>query len=216
MGTGGISTGVVTDTGPTSNFSGTPPILINGPISIVKTANANEFTISDGVNSATVVLAPNYENVLAQASAVTPAFANYGFDFNLSGVPVNGDIFTVEFNTGGFDDNRNGLKLAALQDAELVRANVVATAATDNLTTFNEAYSNLITDVGIKTSQAKTNQVAFEALSEQSNAWYESLSGVNLDEEAANLIRFQQSYAAAARVITTANTVFDTLLNAAR
>lgn len=216
MGTGGISTGVVTDTGPTSNFSGTPPTLTNGPISIVKTANANEFTISDGVNSATVVLAPNYENVLAQASAVTPAFANYGFDFNLSGVPVNGDTFTVEFNTGGFDDNRNGLKLAALQDAELVRANVVATAATDNLTTFNEAYSNLITDVGIKTSQAKTNQVAFEALSEQSNAWYESLSGVNLDEEAANLIRFQQSYAAAARVITTANTVFDTLLNAAR
>ena len=66
------------------------------------------------------------------------------------------------------------------------------------------------------TNQAKTNGEAFEALAQQSEAWYESLSGVNLDEEAANLLRFQQSYAASAQVLATARTVFDTILSAAR
>ncbi len=215
-GSGKISTGIVTDTGPTSNFSGAPPVLTNGPLTITKTANPDEFTVSDGVNTATVTLAPTYENVLTQAGAVTPAFLAYGFDFDIEGVPETGDDFTVDFNTGGFDDNRNGLLLGNLQDQELVRAQITATAATDNLTSLNEAYANLITDVGIKTSQAKTSQTAFEALAEQSNTWYESLSGVNLDEEAANLLRYQQSYAAAAQVLSTAGTVFDTLLSAAR
>jgi flagellar hook-associated protein 1 FlgK len=62
----------------------------------------------------------------------------------------------------------------------------------------------------------QTNGAAFTALADQSEAWYESLSGVNLDEEAANLLRFQQSYAASAQVLSTARTIFDTLLSAAR
>lgn len=215
-GTGSISSGVVTDTSAPGFTAGPPPTLTNGTITITKTANPNEFIVADGANTATVTLAPDYNNVLAQAAAITPAFGTYGFDFDLEGVPSNGDQFNVEFNTGGFDDNRNGLLLAGLQDKELVRANVVSSPNGDNLTKLNEAYGNLITDVGIKTSQAKTNQVAFEALENQSNAWYESVSGVNLDEEAANLLRYQQSYAAAAQVLSTAGTVFDTLLNAAR
>ena len=215
LGTGSISPGVVTDTTAAGFTAGPPPSLTNGPITIVKTANPNEFTITDGTPAVTntVVLTPPYDNVLNQAGAPYNA---YGFDFNIEGAPATGDSFTLEFNTGGFDDNRNGLMLAGLQDKELVRANVVSSPSGDNLTKLNEAYGNLITDVGIKTSQAKTNQVAFESLANQSNAWYESISGVNLDEEAANLLRYQQSYAAAAQVLSTAGTVFDTLLNAAR
>jgi flagellar hook-associated protein 1 FlgK len=86
----------------------------------------------------------------------------------------------------------------------------------NNEISLNEAYGGLIADIGIKSAQASTNQAAFDALAQQSDAWYESLSGVNLDEEAANLLRFQQSYAAAAQILSTANTIFDTLLNAAR
>ena len=161
----------------------------------------------------TFTITPPAENILAQAGA---PYDTYGFDFNIEGSPATGDTFTVEFNTGGFDDNRNGLLLADLQNGELVRQNVEASSTADNHKTFNQAYSGIVTDIGVVTSQAQTNGAAFTALADQSEAWYESLSGVNLDEEAANLLRFQQSYAASAQVLSTARTIFDTLLSAAR
>jgi flagellar hook-associated protein 1 FlgK len=82
--------------------------------------------------------------------------------------------------------------------------------------TFNEAYSGLVTGVGISTSQAKTLLKANEAKLTQSTNIFESVSGVSLEEEAANLIRFQQSYAASAQVVSTAKTIFDTLLSSVR
>ncbi len=74
----------------------------------------------------------------------------------------------------------------------------------------------MVTDIGVVTGQAITSGAAFDALAQQSEAWYESLSGVNLDEEAANLLRFQQSYAASAQVLSAARSIFETLLSAAR
>ncbi|WP_193049049.1 flagellar hook-associated protein FlgK [Pseudoalteromonas undina] len=210
-GTGSISPGNVTDV-TTGSFSN-PLDLANGPISIVKTANANEYQLTDGNGTTTFTVTPPANNILAQAGA---PYDGYGFDFNIEGVPATGDIFNLEFNEGGFDDNRNGQKLADLQNTDLVRQNVVASASADNHKTLNQAYAGLVTDVGVVTSQAKTNGAAFDALAQQSEAWYESLSGVNLDEEAANLLRFQQSYAASAQVLTAARAIFDTLLSAAR
>jgi flagellar hook-associated protein 1 FlgK len=208
-----ISVGSVTNTGTGSNFTATPPSLTQGSITITKTATANEYQIVDGNGTNTFTITPPAENILAQAGA---PYSSYGFDFNIEGAPAVGDVFTVEFNTGGFDDNRNGLELAKLPSQELVRQNVVTTATADNLKTFNEAYAGLVTEIGVIANQAKTNDAAFEALAEQSEAWFESMSGVNLDEEAANLLRFQQSYSASAQIITTARTVFDTLLSATR
>ncbi len=208
-----ISAGVVTNTGAGSNFSGSPPNLTNGPITLVKTANPDEYTITDGSGTVTFTVTPPSENMLAQAGA---PFNAYGFDFNIEGIPATGDTFTLEFNTGGFDDNRNGLLMADLQNTQLVRQNVITTPNANNLKTFNQAFAGLVTDIGVITNQAQTNGQAFMALEEQSEAWYESLSGVNLDEEAANLLRFQQSYAASAQVLSAAKAVFDTLLSAAR
>lgn len=210
-GTGAISPGDVSDV-TTGSFSN-PLGLANGPINIVKTANANEYQLTDGNGTTTFTVTPPANNVLAQAG---PPYDGYGFDFNLEGVPATGDTFTLEFNEGGFDDNRNGQKLANLQNEGLVRQNVVAGATANNQKTFNQAYAGLVTDIGVVTSQAKTNGAAFDALAQQSEAWYESLSGVNLDEEAANLLRFQQSYAASAQVLAAARAIFDTLLSAAR
>ena len=68
----------------------------------------------------------------------------------------------------------------------------------------------------MSTQSAQIQGKAAEGILFQSNERRESLSGVNLDEEAANLIRFQQSYAAAARIITTAKEIFETILAAAR
>ena len=208
-----ISVGSVTNTGTGSNFTASPPSLTQGNITLTKTGNANEYQIQDGNGTTTFTITPPSENILAQAGA---PYDSYGFDFNIDGTAATGDVFTIEFNTGGFDDNRNGLELAKLPSQELVRQNVVTTATADNLKTFNEAYAGLVTEIGVIANQAKTNGAAFEALAEQSEAWFESMSGVNLDEEAANLLRFQQSYSASAQIITTARTVFDTLLSATR
>ena len=210
-GTGTISPGDVSDV--TSGSFTNPLGLANGPINIVKTANANEYQLTDGNGTTTFTVTPPANNILAQAG---PPYDGYGFDFNIEGVPATGDTFNLEFNEGGFDDNRNGQKLADLQNSDLVRQNVVASASADNHKTLNQAYAGLVTDVGVVTSQAKTNGAAFDALAQQSEAWYESLSGVNLDEEAANLLRFQQSYAASAQVLSAARSIFDTLLSAAR
>jgi flagellar hook-associated protein 1 FlgK len=212
--TANISVGIVSNTGAGSNFTAAPtPGLTNGDMTIEKTVNANEYTISDGVHSVTFVAASPTDNMLSLAG--TP-FDTYGYDFNIEGTPQPGDKFKLEFNSGGFDDNRNGLELSKLQSSELVRENVITTTTADNLQTFNEAYAGLVTDVGVVANQAKTNGTAFEALAAQSEAWFESISGVNLDEEAANLLRFQQSYSASTQIITTARTIFDTLLSATR
>ena len=212
IGTATISAGEVTSV--TSGGFTTAPGLTNGGITLVKTGTANEYQISDENNTATtIIIPPPGNNVLSQAG--TP-YSDYGFDFDIEGTPATGDTFTLEFNEGGFDDNRNGLKLADLQNGELVRLNVETTATADNHKTFNQAYSGLVSDIGVITGQAITSGSAFNALAEQSEAWYESLSGVNLDEEAANLLRFQQSYSASAQVLAAAQEIFDTLLNAAR
>lgn len=212
VGTATISAAEVTSV--TSGGFTTVPGLTNGGITLVKTGTANEYQISDENNTATtIIIPPPGNNVLSQAG--TP-YSDYGFDFDIEGTPATGDTFTLEFNEGGFDDNRNGLKLADLQNGELVRKNVVTTAAADNHDTFNQAYSGLVSDIGVVTGQAITSASAFDALAQQSEAWYESLSGVNLDEEAANLLRFQQSYSASAQVLAAAQEIFDTLLSAAR
>ena len=211
VGTASISAGEVTSV--TSGGFNTTPGLANGDITLVKTGTANEYQITDANGTTKFTVTPLAEVVLAQAGA---PYSNYGFDFDIEGTPATGDTFTLEFNEGGFDDNRNGLKLADLQNGELVRKNVVTTATADNHETFNQAYSGLVSDIGVVTGQAITSASAFDALAEQSEAWYESLSGVNLDEEAANLLRFQQSYSASAQVLAAAQEIFDTLLSAAR
>jgi flagellar hook-associated protein 1 FlgK len=208
-----ISVGSVSNTGTGSNFTAVPPSLTQGDITLTKTGNANEYQIQDGNGTTTFTITPPADNILAQAGA---PYDVYGFDFNIEGNAAVGDVFTIEFNTGGFDDNRNGLELSKLPTQELVRQNVVTTASADNHKTFNEAYAGLVTEIGVIANQAKTNGAAFDALAAQSEAWFESLSGVNLDEEAASLLRFQQAYSASAQIISTARTVFDTLLSAAR
>jgi flagellar hook-associated protein 1 FlgK len=73
-----------------------------------------------------------------------------------------------------------------------------------------------VSNIGAKTAIADVSLQSAEAMKSQSKNWFESVSGVNLDEEAANLVRFQQTYAAAARVLSTAQTIFDTILNSTR
>lgn len=102
----------------------------------------------------------------------------------------------------GTGDNRNALALQGLQDQALVGGTA----------SLNQAYAGIVSDVGNRTNIVQVNLDARQGLTEQLKAVQQSESGVNLDEEAANLIRYQQYYAANARVIDTASTVFDTIL----
>ena len=138
-----------------------------------------------------------------------------GYEFSITGTAKANDNFTLSYNTNGFADNSNGLALAELQNKDLVRKSTNGGTTNDKMT-FNEAYSGLVMTVGNNTSQAKTLLKANESKLIQSTGIYESVSGVNLEEEAANLIRFQQSYAASAQVVSTAKTIFDTLLSSVR
>ncbi|KKO44050.1 flagellar hook protein FlgK [Arsukibacterium ikkense] len=214
LGNGVVSNLLVSNTDPaTSQFLSPTGLAGNPPYSVTYT-NSNEFTVTDSTNTVLGVASfpsGTYQNVLAQAG-----LANYGFDFDIAGVPSFGDSYTIEFNEGGFNDNRNGLILSELQTGQTTRRNAVVVPNAINEYSFNQSYATMVGTIGERTRQGRINDEASTALLQQTTLWYESLSGVSLDEEASNLIRFQQTYAAAARIISTSQTVFDTLLAAVR
>ncbi|MFW6340534.1 MAG: flagellar hook-associated protein FlgK [Wenzhouxiangella sp.] len=130
-----------------------------------------------------------------------------GWTVQIDGDPVAGDTFTVEDNNSGSGDNRNAVRMAGLFNENLLNGgNSTLLAQVDAL----------VSRVGSATASANTALEAQQGLLAQSQAARESVSGVNLEEEAANLVRFQQAYEANAQVIRVADTVFQTLINAVR
>lgn len=127
-----------------------------------------------------------------------------GVTVNLSGQPADGDTFTVGPNTGAMTDNRNGLLLAGLQNQNTVAGGT---------TTYAGAFGQLTAQIGASTTQSKSSAAAQNSLLTQAQKDQQSVSGVNLDEEATNLIRYQQMYQANSKVIQTAAQLFDAILN---
>lgn len=127
-----------------------------------------------------------------------------GYQVAINGQPKTGDTFTVGFNTDGRNDNRNALAMVALDSVKTMQ---------DGSLSFADGYAKLVEEVGTKSSLAKINTEASKSLLEQTQTMREGISGVNLDEEAADLIKFQQLYQANAQVISVARELFDTLLN---
>lgn len=142
----------------------------------------------------------------AVLSGAVPAM-NVGYDIVIAGSPNVGDVIDFSYNSGGVGDNRNMIALGALQTTAFLDGNNA---------TLNEAYGTLVSAVGARTAEADINQKASETLLRQAENRRESVAGVNLDEEAANLIKFQQAYAASAQVINVANQIFDTLISSVR
>jgi flagellar hook-associated protein 1 FlgK len=136
-----------------------------------------------------------------------------GMKVQISGTPFAGDQFTMERNTGAISDNRNALKLAALQTKDTLGDKGTGAGPTLD---YQAAYGQLVAMVGTKTHQVDVAGQAQQVVLEQAVAARDRVSGVNLDEEAANLLRMQQGYQASARVITTAQTLFQTLLDSVR
>jgi len=158
-------------------------------------------------SAVTVTLANGTATTYAAGAPVPyTAGAQISFDglgMAMTGTPANGDTFTIGKNAGGVSDGSNALLLGALQ-----RQATMGNGAT----TFNGAYSQLVSEVGNKAMEIKVATKTQESVTSQIKASQQSISGVNEDEETANLLMFQQMYQANAKVIQTASTIFDAIL----
>ncbi len=193
LGTGKISAGNVTNT---------TALPLAAPITLTFNSATNLFNVVGGPGGTIAY------NPATDSAGKSFTFAGFGgVTFSLSGVPSNGDSFTINNNTNGVSDNRNGLLLADLRNQ---------TKLANSSATYAGAYGQLIADVGSTASRVDVSASAQKALLNNVTASRDSVSAVNLDEEAANMLRFQQAYQAAAQVISVSNTLFQTLITAVR
>lgn len=130
-----------------------------------------------------------------------------GVSVTLTGAPNNGDEFTIANNKGGIGDTRNIAALGQLQTKNIFN---------NGTATLQSSYAQMVSTVGNKTREVQVNAAAGNALLQQSQNAALDVSGVNLDEEATNLIKYQQAYQAAGKVMQIAGTIFDTLLSIGR
>ena len=127
-----------------------------------------------------------------------------GWQVQISGTPAIGDQFTVTSNAGGTGDNRNALAAANQQSVGVL----------DNGTTsITAGLSAMITGIGSQAQQINTAQTAQTAVNSQALSSVQSVSGVDLDQEAANLLQWQQAYQASAQALTVGNSLFTTLID---
>ncbi len=136
-----------------------------------------------------------------------PNFARskfYGIQASINGHPEAGDTFTLDFNSDAALDNRNALKMANLETEKTMDG---------GFSSYSDSYSKLVEVVGTNTSASEIDRNAAEEILAQTKALRDSKSGVNLDEEAAQLIKFEQLYNANSQVIRVARDLFDRLLS---
>jgi flagellar hook-associated protein 1 len=130
-----------------------------------------------------------------------------GWRVQISGQPAVGDSFTVRSNAGATGDNRNAFALADAMHGGVMEGGTVSVTA---------AVERLMGNLGLQTRSAQMSRDAEQLVNTQDVAARDAVSGVNLDEEAANMLRFQQAYAAAAQIIAVSGQIFDELINAVR
>lgn len=182
-------------------------------------ANAGSGTISAGT-----VLDPTDPNLFATTTLTFTSATTYsvngagsftytpganialnGWQVQLSGTPASGDTFTVQRNSGGTGDNRNALALANVLNQGVLSNGAVSVSG---------ALNSLVTGVGTTAQQTNFAQAAQTAVNTQAQQTVQSKSGVNLDEEAAALLQWQQAYQAAAQALKVGSSLFQTLLSA--
>jgi len=125
-----------------------------------------------------------------------------GLSIRFSSPPNAGDVFVIDNNEDGIGNNEAMLRMVELEDTRLMPGNL----------TLTEAYIQKVNDVGNLAQQAKISRDALQVVYEQAVEARDGISGVSLDEEAADLVRFQQAYQANAKVMQVANQLFDAIL----
>ena len=219
---------------PTADVAGTLAVQLTNPTQLAAAGavqatpaggNTGTATITSGtvvnatnpslLNTATITFAsPTSYSINGGASIPYSAGATippvggtpqYGWQVQISGTPAAGDTFTVQKNSGGTGDNRNALLGANQQSLPILLNGTVSVSG---------AVSSLITGIGSQAQQINTAQTAQTAVNTQAVANQQSVSGVNLDEEAANLLQWQQAYQASAKALQIGSSLFQSLLTA--
>lgn len=126
-----------------------------------------------------------------------------GWTVQINGNPTAGDVFTIEPNNNGVADNRNALLLGGLQTQ-----NTMA----DGTASFQATYGQMVSLIGNKTRELEITSKAQSNLVTQTERSIEAISGVNLDEEAANLLRYQHAFQASSKVIEISSSLFESIL----
>ncbi|MDA7852788.1 flagellar hook-associated protein FlgK [Porticoccaceae bacterium] len=160
----------------------------------IEFSSASQYTITDTATG-TLVATRSYTS--------GDDIVHKGFTLVLDGDPVAGDLFVVDSNEDGIGDNGNMLNLVALQSKELMADG----------STVGEAYISLVNTVGSKAALAMMSKEALQVVYDQAVAAKDQVSGVSLDQEAGELIRFQQAYQASAQIIQVASKLFDSILS---
>lgn len=189
-GTGKISTGSVLALDP----NGVP---LPGTVTITYDAATSSLVLSGGINTTIPGFIPGQDNKIVVN----------GMSFTISGVPADGDVFSLEINSNGVSDNRNAMALGSLQTAAVLN---------NGSATYQSAYSQIVSFVGNKTREVEVTGKAQQTLADQAETSRQEISGVNLDEEAASLLKYQQAYQASARIMQVAQEMFDELLSLGR
>jgi flagellar hook-associated protein 1 FlgK len=158
--------------------------------------SATQYQVTDSTN--TVIGTGNY-------TSGTPITFNGG-SVTLTGAPATGDAFSVgAASSSSVGDNSNAF---ALVDA------LSAAKMNGGTTSLSNVANNLVSQVGVQTQQAQSNASAQKSVNQSAVDTRSNLSGVNLDEEAAKLVQYQQAYSACAQLIQTSNTMFNSLISA--
>jgi flagellar hook-associated protein 1 FlgK len=126
-----------------------------------------------------------------------------GWTTKITGTPAAGDSFSIVANNNATTDGTNILKLAQLQTTNTL---------VNGTTSYQGAYGQLVAQVGTQTRELEVTSKAQASMLAQVSKAQQSVSGVNLDEEAANLLKYQQAYQAAAKAMAISQSMFDSLL----
>jgi flagellar hook-associated protein 1 len=162
-------------------------------------AGSDVKVTNNGVTTTYAAYVPNTPVTYANGATI-----NFnGVSFQVTGAPSNGDVFKIAPNTSGTGDNRNAVLLAGLQTKN---------SLIGNTTSYQGAYAQFVSLIGNKTHELEVSNAAEGKLLEESINAQQAVSGVNLDEEAANLLRYQQAYQAAGKLMQVASQLFDVLL----
>jgi flagellar hook-associated protein 1 FlgK len=201
---------------PTSNVtvSSTANMVVGGSVTgggfpagttIGSITNGTTFVAQMPIGGSNTAV-PKTGQTLAADYTYTPPSTDIsynGWTAQISGTPAAGDVFTVVANTNAPGDNRNALLLSGMQNQNLMAGGT---------TTFQGIYGQLVGEIGSKTHELAVTSQAQISMTAQSVAQQQAAAGVNLDEEAANLMLYQRAYQAAAKAMQVANTMFDALM----
>ncbi len=210
---------------PNAQAAGTFSVALTDPSQIAAASALQVTPATTNTGSATLgsVLNPNAQAIPATTTIQFTSATQYqvnggatqtvgtggtvsfgGWQATLRGTPAAGDTFTLQSDTGALGDNSNALASAAQQTQGVLSGGT---------TSVNGATSALITAVGSQAQQVNTAQTAQTAVNTQALSNQQAVSGVNLDEEAANLLQWQQAYQASAQALAIGNETFTSFLD---